>query len=48
MSNDPAEGTAALSVRDLSKRFGDRVAFEQVSSPVHGDGASPSLTRPYS
>ncbi|GAA4247245.1 ABC transporter ATP-binding protein [Dactylosporangium darangshiense] len=34
MSSGTAEGTAALSVRDLSKRFGDRVAFEHVSFEV--------------
>jgi ABC-2 type transport system ATP-binding protein len=31
------QDTAALSVRNLSKRFGDRVAFEDVSFEI-GDG----------
>jgi ABC-2 type transport system ATP-binding protein len=32
------EGTAALSVRNLSKRFGDRVAFDDVSFDIgHGE-----------
>ena len=32
------EGAAALSVRNLSKRFGDRVAFEDVSFEIgHGE-----------
>jgi ABC-2 type transport system ATP-binding protein len=35
LSNDLAEsGTAALSVRSLSKRFGDRVAYQDVSFEV--------------